>query len=577
MSFIQTFIKNNYYIFIYLLILTIIYENVYGQNVKLNGILYKYDNIHSIKNEIEKETKTHKARNSNLNVSTDDDINNEKVFNLIKDIENRNAEIHNIKKDIKQQENISNDSESNSEKLSYIESETIKTNNIDSSLLKKISNLNNQKVHLTNSPRDNTKSENEQNNKFHIAKVNNAENKRHSDSHHPSIKLYSKSKSKMDSKSNSNFGMKANFKTGNYFKPNPNTYPDSKININIGNKSNKKNRDYDEYLYDKEIKHSYNVNLIHEEIKDEAINARHETKSKISSLNILKNIFNSSKEPPIQISNQTITNHDNMNDFEEKIIKRDHDKKYSSKKYPFLNVDQDKIKKVTDDIKFMKRNNDEYIDVQFVRPENNYNQLKTVYVKKKLPSANQNLEDHNQEKNFEKREKSKKNSKIQKRRELIQSQSLKRLKQKKRSLDISENERKSNSKYIISDLLIFDYFCDYGISEELCNSVEETLKKCSQYIQKMVTIKKSLYITIDYYPFCLNEDCSKRSTAVASSSPSCLYILSDPNGIEWSFPRSLYKQIYESTPDSNEEEEDIYVQINNKYEFYFGVCIKILL
>ncbi|OUM60701.1 hypothetical protein PIROE2DRAFT_13475 [Piromyces sp. E2] len=140
----------------------------------------------------------------------------------------------------------------------------------------------------------------------------------------------------------------------------------------------------------------------------------------------------------------------------------------------------------------------------------------------------------------------------------------------KRQLEIDIAERMYNSRKIESKYLIFDYFCDYDISDENCKNVEKTLEKCSQYIEKMITIKKTLHITVDYYTFCNDKDCSSKSSAVASSSPSSLFLLSDANGVEWSFPKALFKQNH-YVDDYDYYDEDIYVQINNSYDFYFGV------
>ncbi|ORX52966.1 hypothetical protein BCR36DRAFT_411326 [Piromyces finnis] len=234
---------------------------------------------------------------------------------------------------------------------------------------------------------------------------------------------------------------------------------------------------------------------------------------------------------------------------------------------------------IMEDVKAMKRNEEEYIDVQFIPSPNPNDKLRPVYIKKKMIStAGQTiLKTKRKDNSTEDEILNESKSKIEKRREIImnrtlqqqqQQQQQRRMKQK-RDLRTDIINRNSNSKQIKSEYLVFDYFCDYDIDEEQCRKVEETLKKCSQYIQKMITIHKKLYLTVDYYSFCKEKNCSNNSVTVASSSPSSLYLLNDANGIEWSFPKALYKQIH-GTSDLDDNEEDIYIQINNNYQFYFG-------
>ena len=277
-----------------------------------------------------------------------------------------------------------------------------------------------------------------------------------------------------------------------------------------------------------------------------------------------------SHQPDININNYDYDNNENK-DYESFSSTT----KNKSREHFSFKVDHENFEKtIVEDVKTMQKNEEEYIEVQFVRPNNNgeNNQLKPVYVKKKFLSGKDGSS--NTSTPLNKRGENSNKSKIQKRREMIREQSIKKLGKlnsiAKRELHLDSKERSLNSRTIKTKLLTFDYFCDYDISENLCNKVEETLKKCSQYIQKMISIKNTLHITVDFYSFCTSKNCVKKTATVASSSPSCLYLLNDANGVEWSFPRALYKQLINM--DVMElDDEDIYVQINNNYEYYFGV------
>jgi len=367
--------------------------------------------------------------------------------------------------------------------------------------------------------------------------------------------------------SNENKSFNINNNEDNYSDEKGNTVNGKKFHLNHGKKDS-----YEKTPDDNPISTNNNVSPT---INDDQNNYS----NSISSIKIRKDGDNKNGKIDNFLKIASINDQPDPNDCDNN---KNNDHHYSSststnsspRKHHTFKVDHKKFEKIImDDVKTMKKNEEEYIDVQFVRPNNNESndQLKPFYVKKKFlstPQGNGKASTNNTSIPLNKREDTGSKSKIQKRREMIREQSIKKL--GKRELQVDKMERNYNSRSIKSNLLIFDYFCDFDISEDLCNKVEDTLKKCSQYLQKMINLKNTLYITVDFYSFCNSKNCRNKSSAVASSSPSCLYLLNDANGIEWSFPRALYKQ-FQSISAMELEEEDIYVQINNNFNFYFGV------